>query len=344
METAIEKKPASRLCPNLCLVVPCYNEANVLPVMLSVFQSKLQTLIKDGKVGADSVVLFVNDGSNDQTWPLICKASRESCLVKGISLSRNRGHQNALAAGLMEARAFCDAAVSIDCDGQDDIDAIDAMIEAYEKGAEIVYGVRSGRATDTWFKRTTAQGFYRLMSWLGADCVYNHADYRLVGRAALEAFSEFHEVNLFLRGLFPLIGFKSEVVAYERSPRKAGESHYPLRKMAAFAFDGITSFSVRPIRLVTLLGGVVSLGSLAGIIYAVSSVIFGHAVSGWASMMCIVCLLGGVQLLSIGVIGEYIGKIYLETKGRPRYIIAERTWDFEDGRGGEGTYDNSRRI
>ena len=293
--------PFSRLCPRLCLVVPCYNEASVLPVMLPVFQSKLEALIKDGMIRADSVLLLVNDGSSDQTWPLICRASRESGLVKGLSLSRNRGHQNALAAGLMEARTFCDAAVSMDCDGQDDIRAIDSMLEAYGKGAEIVYGVRMGRATDTWFKRVTAQGFYRLMSWLGGDCVYNHADYRLLGRAALDAFSEFHEVNLFLRGLFPMIGFKSEVVSYERKPRKAGKSHYPFRRMAAFAADGITSFSIRPIRLVMLLGGLVSLGSLAGIIYAFSSVAFGHVVSEWASMVCIVCLLGGVQLLSICV-------------------------------------------
>ena len=270
-------------------------------------------------------MLFVNDGSKDNTWNLICKLSKEDEHYEGICLSRNRGHQNALLAGLMEAKDKCDITISIDCDGQDDINAMDEMVGEYLSGAEIVYGVRSKRDTDTFFKRFTAESFYKLMKWMGADTVFNHADYRLVSSRALKEFSNFREVNIFLRGMFPLVGFKSTCVYYERHERIAGESHYPLKKMLALAFDGITSLSIRPIRIITGLGVFISLVAFALIVYALVSYFTGNVVSGWASSLIVTCFLGGIQLISLGVIGEYVGKIYMETKARPRFIISERT-------------------
>ena len=311
--------------PRLYIVIPCYDEEAVLPITAPLFWDKLLSLSAQGKISPDSRVLFVNDGSKDNTWNLICQLAKEDEHYKGICLSRNRGHQNALLAGLMEAKDKCDITISIDCDGQDDINAMDAMVDEYLSGAEIVYGVRSKRDTDTFFKRFTAESFYKLMKWMGADTVYNHADYRLVSSRALKEFANFKEVNIFLRGMFPLVGFKSTCVYYERHERIAGESHYPLKKMLALAFDGITSLSIKPIRIITGLGVVISLVAFALIVYALVSYFTGNVVSGWASSLIVTCFLGGIQLISLGVIGEYIGKIYMETKARPRFIISERT-------------------
>lgn len=316
--------------PVLYIVVPCYNEKEVLPITSKTFEEKIKNLIDSGKVSQKSRILFVNDGSKDTTWEIICSLCQKSEYFKGISLSRNRGHQNALLAGLMEAKNQADITVSIDCDGQDDINAIDEMVDAYLDGAEVVYGVRADRKSDGFFKRTTAQGFYKLMNLLGSETVYNHADYRLLSTKVLNEFENFKEVNLFLRGLIPLVGFKSTCVYYERKARQAGESHYPLRKMLSLAFDGITSLSVKPIRIITAFGTIVALISFIGIIWSVITALIGKAIIGWASTVSILCFLSGVQLISLGVIGEYIGKIYLETKQRPRYIIAERTYDYED--------------
>ena len=313
--------------PRLYIVIPCYNEEAVLPITAPLFRDKLLSLSAQGKISPDSRVLFVNDGSKDNTWNLICKLAKEDEHYEGICLSRNRGHQNAVLAGLMEAKDKCDITISIDCDGQDDINAMDAMVDEYLSGAEIVYGVRSKRDTDTFFKRFTAESFYKLMKWMGADTVYNHADYRLVSSRALKEFANFKEVNIFLRGMFPLVGFKSTCVYYERHERIAGESHYPLKKMLALAFDGITSLSIKPIRIITGMGVVISLVAFALIIYALVSYFTGNVVSGWASSLIVTCFLGGIQLISLGVIGEYVGKIYMETKGRPRFIISERTED-----------------
>ena len=311
--------------PRLYIVIPCYNEEAVLPITAPLFRDKLLSLSSQGKISPDSRVLFVNDGSKDNTWNLICKLSKEDEHYEGICLSRNRGHQNALLAGLMEAKDKCDITISIDCDGQDDINAMDEMVDEYLSGAEIVYGVRSKRETDTFFKRFTAESFYKLMKWMGADTVFNHADYRLVSSRALKEFSNFKEVNIFLRGMFPLVGFKSTCVYYERHERIAGQSHYPLKKMLALAFDGITSLSIRPIRIITGLGVFISLVAFALIVYALVSYFTGNVVSGWASSLIVTCFLGGIQLISLGVIGEYVGKIYMETKARPRFIISERT-------------------
>ena len=311
--------------PSLYIVIPCYNEEAVLPITAPLFRDKLLSLSSQGKISPDSRVLFVNDGSRDNTWNLICQLAKEDEHYMGICLSRNRGHQNALLAGLMEAKDKCDITISIDCDGQDDINAMDAMVDEYLSGAEIVYGVRSKRDTDTFFKRFTAESFYKLMKWMGADTVYNHADYRLVSSRALKEFANFKEVNIFLRGMFPLVGFKSTCVYYERHERIAGESHYPLKKMLALAFDGITSLSIKPIRIITGLGVVISLVAFALIVYALVSYFTGNVVSGWASSLIVTCFLGGIQLISLGVIGEYIGKIYMEAKARPRFIISERT-------------------
>ena len=311
--------------PVLYIVIPCYNEEAVLPITAPLFRDKLLFLSAQGKISPDSRVLLVNDGSKDNTWNLICQLAKEDEHYMGICLSRNRGHQNALLAGLMEAKDKCDITISIDCDGQDDINAMDAMVDEYLSGAEIVYGVRSKRDTDTFFKRFTAESFYKLMKWMGADTVYNHADYRLVSSRALKEFANFKEVNIFLRGMFPLVGFKSTCVYYERHERIAGESHYPLKKMLALAFDGITSLSIKPIRIITGLGVVISLAAFALIVYALVSYFTGNVVSGWASSLIVTCFLGGIQLISLGVIGEYIGKIYMETKARPRFIISERT-------------------
>ena len=311
--------------PRLYIVIPCYNEEQVLPITAPMFRDKLLALSRQGKIRPDSRVLFVNDGSKDNTWKLISQLAKEDEHYMGICLSRNRGHQNALLAGLMEAKDKCDITISIDCDGQDDINAMDEMVDEYLSGAEIVYGVRSKRETDTFFKRFTAESFYKLMKWMGADTVFNHADYRLVSSRALKEFSNFQEVNIFLRGMFPLVGFKSTCVYYERHERIAGESHYPLKKMLALAFDGITSLSIRPIRIITGLGVFISLVAFALIVYALVSYFTGNVVSGWASSLIVTCFLGGIQLISLGVIGEYVGKIYMETKARPRFIISERT-------------------
>ena len=311
--------------PKLFIVVPCYNEEEVLPLTGPMFREELQKLEADGKIDPESRVLFVNDGSRDRTWEIIREMSAADPHFQGLCLSRNRGHQNALLCGLMEAREKCDITISIDCDGQDDIGAMDQMVDAYLDGAEIVYGVRSSRETDTFFKRFTAQSFYKLLNRMGADTVYNHADYRLVSARVLKEFANFREVNIFLRGMFPLVGFKSTSVYYERNERLAGESHYPLRKMLALAFDGITSLSVKPIRMITGLGVVISIASFLLILYALIAWITGRAVAGWASTLIAVAFLGGIQLISLGVIGEYVGKIFLETKQRPRYIVSERT-------------------
>ena len=312
--------------PVLWIIIPCYNEEAVLPVTTPVFLEELQRLTDDHLVSPDSRILFVNDGSKDRTWELIETFSREDPHVMGICQSRNRGHQNAVLAGLMEAKDYADLTISIDCDGQDDPHAMHDMVKAYlDDGCEIVYGVRSDRSTDTWFKRTTAQSYYRFLNRMGVEAVYNHADYRLVSSRVLQSFADFREVNIFLRGMFPLVGFKSTSVYYARAERKAGTTHYPLGKMLSLAFDGITSLSVRPIHLIALCGGLVSCLGIIGIIWAIAAELTGHTVSGWASTICIICLFGGLQLLSLGVIGEYVGKTYLETKKRPRYIISDRT-------------------
>ena len=312
--------------PRLCIVVPCYNEESVLPITSKLFKEKLKALISGGVVAANSSVLFVDDGSSDTTWQIISSLSNAEACFEGLKLSRNRGHQNALLAGLMAAREHYDVTISIDCDGQDDIDAMDEMLQAYiNEGTEIVYGVRSKRDTDTFFKRQSAQSFYRLLEKLGVEVVYNHADYRLMSKRALDAFSNFEEVNLFLRGMVPLVGFKSTSVYYERHERMAGESHYPLTKMLGLAFSGVTSLSVKPIRLIAALGLIISFISFIILIWAIVMNVTGSAVSGWASILCVITFLGGIQLLALGVIGEYIGRIYLESKHRPRYIIEKST-------------------
>ena len=315
--------------PVLFIIVPCYNEQEVLPITAPRFLAKLTMLRDLGKISDDSRVLFVNDGSRDATWDIICSLAASDPHYLGIAQSRNRGHQNAVLAGLMEAKDRCDITISIDCDGQDDIDAMDRMVDAYLDGCEVVYGVRASRRTDSFFKRFTAQSFYKFLSAMGAEVVYNHADYRLISSRVLQEFADFKEVNLFLRGLVPLVGFKSTTVSYDRAERLAGKSHYPLRKMIALAMDGITSLSVRPLQLITGFGLVVALVSFLGVLWALITAIAGRTVPGWASMTCIVCFVSGVQLISLGIIGEYVGKIYLETKQRPRYIISERTWESE---------------
>lgn len=311
--------------PILYIIVPCYNEEDVLPVTNTLFVKKLFQLIKNNEISNSSRILYVNDGSTDRTWELIKKYAKEIQNVVGLSQSRNRGHQNAVYAGLMESKDLADITISIDCDGQDDINAVDEMIKAYKNGAEIVYGIRNDRDTDTFFKRYTAQSFYKLLEKMGVETIYNHADYRLVSSKVLKEFEKFDEVNLFLRGMFPLVGFKSSAVYYKRSERIAGESKYPLSKMLNLAFDGITSLSVKPIRLVTTLGFFVSLLSFLIIIWIFISYFTENTVSGWASNATLLSFFCGIQLVSIGIIGEYIGKIYLEVKHRPKYIISERT-------------------
>lgn len=311
--------------PRLFIIIPCYNEQEVLPITAPLFLKKLNDLIAKDKIHSNNKILFINDGSHDNTWNIICELANKDPHYAGIAQSRNRGHQNAVLAGLMEAKDRCDITISIDCDGQDDINAMDAMVDAYLDGCEIVYGVRSRRNTDTFFKRFTAEGFYKLMNWMGAEVVFNHADYRLISSRVLQEFAEFKEVNIFLRGMIPLVGFKSTSVYYERTERIAGESHYPLKKMLSLAFDGITSLSVKPIRIITVMGILIAALSFIGVVWAVIGALIGKTVAGWASTVCIVCFMGGIQLLCLGVIGEYIGKIYLETKRRPRYIISERT-------------------
>ena len=315
------------MAPCLFVVIPCYNEEAVLPVTAPMFLNKLKALIDEEKISGSSRILFVNDGSKDSTWDIIRSLARQDEHFIGISQSRNRGHQNAVLAGLMEAKDQCDITISIDCDGQDDINAMDEMIEQYKAGYEIVYGVRSKRDTDTFFKRFTAESYYKLLNKMGVEAVYNHADYRLISARVLQEFADFHEVNLFLRGMIPLVGFPSTSVYYERHERLAGESHYPLTKMLTLAFDGITSLSIKPIRIITGFGIIVTILSFIGIFWAVVRAITGKTISGWASLMCIVCFLGGTVLLALGIIGEYVGKTYIETKARPRYIISERTYD-----------------
>ena len=313
--------------PILYIVIPCYNEEKVLPITSKMFLEKILSLSQSGKISDKSRILFVNDGSKDKTWEIICDLARQDEHYKGISQSRNRGHQNAVLAGLMESKDACDITISIDCDGQDDINAMDEMVDAYLDGSEVVYGVRSKRETDTFFKRFTAESFYKLLNKMGAEVVFNHADYRLVSSRVLQEFKNFHEVNLFLRGMFPLVGFKSTSVYYERSERIAGESHYPLNKMLGLAFDGITSLSVKPLRMITGLGLLIAILSFVGVVWSVVVAFLGKSVAGWASMVCIVSFIGGIQLICLGVMGEYIGKIYMEVKQRPRYIISERTDD-----------------
>ena len=320
----------NRTQPILYIVIPCYNEQEVLPITAPLFLQKISDLSAAGKISPDSRVLFVNDGSKDKTWEIIQTLAADDEHYLGISQSRNRGHQNAVLAGLMEAKSRCDITISIDCDGQDDINAMDSMVDAYREGCDVVYGVRSKRDTDTFFKRFTAESFYKLLNSMGAEVVYNHADYRLLSSRVLEEFAKFKEVNLFLRGMVPLVGFKSTSVSYERHERIAGESHYPLSKMLALAFDGITSLSIKPIRFITGFGVFVALVSFIGVIWAIVEALLGATVSGWASMTSIICFVSGVQLICLGVIGEYIGKIYMETKHRPRYIISETTPNFGD--------------
>ena len=312
--------------PILYIVIPCYNEEAVLPLTSGMFLKKIKDLAAAGKISDKSRILFVNDGSKDKTWDIIRSLAEADEHYRGVCLSRNRGHQNALLAGLMTAKDLADVTISIDCDGQDDINAMDAMIDEYLAGMDVVYGVRSKRETDTWFKRTTAEGFYKVMKALGADVVFNHADYRLLSKRALEGLAEFREVNLFLRGLVPLVGYRCSSVYYERAERIAGKSHYPLKKMLAFAFDGITSLSVKPLRLITLAGMLVSAVSFVAIIVTLITKLVGFTVTGWTSMICAIYFLGGVQLLGIGIIGEYVGKIYNETKASPRFIIRETTF------------------
>ena len=309
------------MAEKLMVVIPCYNEEEVLPETSRRLVLKMGSLMEKGLISEDSRVLLVNDGSKDRTWELISELHKENPLFEGVKLSRNRGHQNALLAGLMTARNRCDVCISMDADLQDDMDAMDKFLEKHREGCKIVYGVRSKREKDTFFKRETALMFYRLMSGMGVDIVFNHADYRLMSNRALNALAQFKEVNLFLRGLAPMVGFQSDTVLYERSERFAGESKYPLKKMLAFAIDGITSFSVKPLRLITNAGIVVFLVSLVMLLYTLISWLAGHTVAGWTSTLASIWMLGGIQLLSLGVIGEYIGKIYNETKQRPRFII-----------------------
>ena len=318
----------NRTDPILYIVIPCYNEQEVLPITAPMFLQKINDLAAAGKISPESRVLFVNDGSKDRTWEIICDLAARDPHYVGICQSRNRGHQNAVLAGLMEAKSRCDITISIDCDGQDDINAMDAMVDAYRDGCDVVYGVRSKRETDTFFKRFTAESFYKILNAMGAEVVFNHADYRLMSARVLEEFARFREVNLFLRGMVPLVGFKSTCVTYERHERMAGESHYPLSKMLALAFDGITSLSIKPIRFITGVGVFVALVSFIGVLWAVIEAALGLTVSGWASMTSIICFVSGVQLICLGVIGEYIGKIYLESKHRPRYIISDTTPNF----------------
>lgn len=309
--------------PILYVVIPCYNEEEVLPETTKRMKEKLTNLIKNKKISSKSKVMYVNDGSKDKTWEMIKEINKKEPLFTGVTLSRNRGHQNALLGGLMTAKNYADVVISMDADLQDDINAIDEMIEKYKDGCDIVYGVRSARKTDTFFKRFTAEGFYKFMKTLGVDVVYNHADYRLTSKRVLEEFSNFKEVNLFLRGMFPLVGYKSDVVYYERSERFAGESKYPLKKMLNFAWDGITSFSVKPLRMICTVGFMILFISIAIMLYSIVRKLTGNTVDGWTFLSISIWFIGGLQMISIGIIGEYIGKMYNETKQRPRFIISE---------------------
>ncbi len=307
----------------LYMVIPCYNEEEVLHETAKRLQEKLSALIESKKISEDSRIVFVNDGSSDSTWKIICDLHAQDKIFSGINLSKNRGHQNALLAGLMTAKNFADIVISMDADLQDDINAVDEMIEKYFGGADIVYGVRNKRKTDTFFKRFTAESFYKLMNILGCDIIFNHADYRLMSKRALEGMAQFSEVNLFLRGLVPMIGYKSDIVYYERAERFAGESKYPLKKMLFFAFQGITSLTIEPIRMITTLGFVIFMISLMMIFWIFYQHFAGNTITGWSSILASIWFIGGLAIFSIGIVGEYIGKIYLETKHRPRYIISE---------------------
>lgn len=316
----------------LYIVIPCYNEEKVLPVTAPLFLEELEVLICKEKISADSRIVFVDDGSTDHTWDLICRFAADSVHYCGIRQSKNRGHQNAVLAGLMEAKDQADLTISIDCDGQDDIHAMEEMIDAFHQGNEVVYGVRSNRDSDSFFKKATAEGFYRFLRLMGAEVVFNHADYRLLSARVLKEFADFKEVNLFLRGLIPLVGFRATTVFYERKQRIAGKSHYPVRKMLALAFDGITSLSIRPIRMITGIGIFIAFFSFCVGLWSFVQYFQGGTVAGWTSMTSIICFIGGLQLVCLGILGEYIGKIYLETKARPRYIISERTQErMKDG-------------
>lgn len=317
--------------PVLYLVVPCFNESEVLPVTAPIFSDKIKMLAQNGRISHKSKILLVDDGSSDDTWAIIKTLSKGDTYFEGVLLSRNRGHQNALLAGLSEASDKCDITISIDCDGQDDINAIDKMLDAYFCGYDVVYGVRADRSCDSSLKKSTAELFYKLMNKLGAEVVFNHADYRLLSKRAVNELENFKEVNLFLRGIIPLVGFKSTTVEYKREKRKAGKTHYSLSKMLSLALNGITSLSVKPIRIITGFGLVIAAVSFLGVFWAVISALLGKTVSGWASMTSIICFVSGVQLTSLGVIGEYIGKIYMETKARPRYIISEKTYEQTNG-------------
>ena len=312
--------------PVLYIIIPCYNEEKVLPITAPLFKQEIMKLINRNIISVKSKIMFVNDGSKDQTWNILCELAKKDDCFLGISQSRNRGHQNAVLAGLMESKDQCDITISIDCDGQDDINAMDSMVEEYLKGNEFVYGVRSRRDTDTFFKRFTAESFYKLLNWMGVEVIYNHADYRLISSRVLQEFANYKEVNIFLRGMVPLVGFKSTIVYYERHERIAGESHYPLSKMLSLAFDGITSLSIKPIRMITGVGFVIAVLSFIGVLWSFVEYFIGETVNGWASMTSLICFIGGVQLLCLGILGEYIGKIYLEVKARPRYIISDRTY------------------
>ena len=321
------------MADTLYMVIPCYNEEAVLRETASRMKEKYVSLIGRGFISPESRIVFVNDGSKDSTWQIIEELHcSEPAFFSGIDLARNSGHQNAVLAGLMTVKDICDMAITMDADLQDDINAIDAMIEKYNEGCQVVYGVRSARKTDTFFKRFTAESFYRFMKAMGADIVYNHADFRLMSRRVLQELDGFREVNLFLRGIVPLIGFKSANVYYERSERFAGESKYPLKKMLAFAVNGITSFSTKPLKLITGIGFIMSLISAAAIIWAFVVKILGHSELGWSSTMCSIWFIGGIQILALGIIGEYIGKIYAEVKQRPRYIVADFINDTEKRR------------
>ncbi|HEY5525865.1 MAG TPA: glycosyltransferase family 2 protein [Clostridium sp.] len=311
----------------LYLVIPCYNEEDVLHETAKRLLEKMSYMMEKDEITRESKIMFVNDGSKDKTWSIIEELHTKNNIFSGVNLSRNKGHQNALVAGLMTAKDYADMTISLDADLQDDIEVIDKFVEEYYNGSDVVYGVRSSRKTDSFFKRTTAVAFYKLMNGLGVDVMYNHADYRLMSKRALEGLSEFKEVNLFLRGIVPLIGYKYSVVEYERYERFAGESKYPLSKMLAFAWDGITSFSIKPIRIITGLGFFIFAVSFIALIYSVLVNFRGNTVTGWTSLTVSIWMIGGIQLLSLGVIGEYVGKIYNETKKRPRYIIADKLID-----------------
>lgn len=307
--------------PTIYFVIPCYNEEAVLPETTRRLTQKLEGMRDKALIGENSRILLVDDGSKDKTWELISQYNRENPWIEGVKLAHNRGHQNALLCGLMSAMPRCDAAISMDADLQDDIDALDQFVTKFREGCDVVYGVRNKRETDTWFKRTTAEGFYKVMKLLGVDVVFNHADYRLMSKRALEGLSEYREVNLFLRGIVPLIGYRSDYVYYDRHERFAGESKYPLKKMISFALDGITSFSVKPLKLISNLGILISVLSIFGLLYALISYFAGVTVSGWTAIVCSIWLLGGLQMLCLGVVGGYIGKIYSEVKARPRYRV-----------------------